>query len=62
MAFVGLLNGTVPGRKGRLKHVISCEIIVKNDAHVANNSQFFDEFLEEGSFEVQSVAHADDDE
>lgn len=62
MTFVSLLDGTVSGGKGRLKHVISCEIIVKNDAHIANYCQLLDELFEEGGFEVKSMAHADDNE
>ena len=43
-----------------MEHVISGEIIVEYDSHVADDGQFLDEFLEEGGVEVEAVTHADD--
>ena len=55
VAFICLLNWLIPGREGRVEHVISGEIIVEYDSHVADDGQFLDEFLEEGGVEVEAV-------
>lgn len=39
-----------------------CEIIVKNEFHVANNCQFFDKFLVKLRLNVEFVAGGEDDD